>query len=99
MVIRKIGVGSAVKMFAVFYGLIGFIIGACFALIALVGAGMSQTAIEDGAPAWLGAGLGVGAIVIFPIFYGIIGVVSGLLTAGIYNVVAGMIGGLEIDLQ
>ena len=28
-----------------------------------------------------------------------IGVVSGLLTAAVYNLVAGMIGGLEIDVQ
>ena len=47
----------------------------------------------------LGAGLGMGAIVAFPIFYGLIGVVSGLVTAGLYNLVAGMTGGLEIDVQ
>lgn len=99
MVIRRIGVGSAVKLFAAFYGVLGLIIGAFFALFALIGAGMSATAADESMPAWLGAGLGMGAIVAFPIFYGLIGVVSGLVTAGLYNLVAGMTGGLEIDVQ
>jgi hypothetical protein len=98
MVIRKIGIGSAVKFFAVFYGFLGLLIGACVALFALIGAGMSATA-DESVPAWLGAGLGVGAIIAFPIFYAVLGVISGLITAGLFNIVAGLTGGLEIDVQ
>jgi hypothetical protein len=32
------------------------------------------------------------------VFYAILGVVFGALTAALYNVVAGMLGGVEIDL-
>jgi hypothetical protein len=41
----------------------------------------------------------VGAIVILPIFYGIIGGVFGALGAVIYNLAAGWVGGLEIDIS
>ena len=43
--------------------------------------------------------LGVGAIVFFPILYGCMGFVATLIGAWLYNVVAGLVGGIEMDLQ
>jgi len=42
---------------------------------------------------------GVGAIVFLPIFYGVIGAVGGAICAALYNVFAGMIGGVELNLE
>jgi hypothetical protein len=42
---------------------------------------------------------GVGAVIALPIIYGLIGFLSGLLMAGLYNLVTGLIGGLEIELE
>jgi hypothetical protein len=42
---------------------------------------------------------GAGAIVFFPICYGIIGGIGGALGAVIYNLVAGWVGGLEVDIS
>jgi hypothetical protein len=47
----------------------------------------------------LGFGMGFGAIIIFPIFYGIIGGVFAAIGAVIYNLVAGWVGGLEVDIS
>jgi hypothetical protein len=42
---------------------------------------------------------GAGAIVLLPICYGVIGGISGALGAVIYNLVAGWVGGLEVDIS
>jgi hypothetical protein len=43
--------------------------------------------------------MGVGAIVFLPILYGGCGFVFTLLGAWLYNAVAGLVGGVEMDLQ
>ena len=99
MVIRKIGVASAAKVFGTLYALWGFIFGAIVAMIALAGAGISAASREDPVPAWLGTMFGVGAIVVLPIVYGVMGAVFGALTAAFYNVVAGIAGGLSLEVD
>jgi hypothetical protein len=98
MVIRKIGIGSVVKVSGVLYGLLGLLIGLCVALFAVVGLGAAAASNED-VPGWMGSLFGIGAIVIFPIMYGVMGVIGGVLLAALYNLVAGITGGLEIDVQ
>ena len=44
-------------------------------------------------------GFGAAAIVVLPIFYGVIGAIGGLVTAFLYNLVAGVVGGIEIDVE
>jgi hypothetical protein len=43
--------------------------------------------------------MGFGAIILFPICYGIIGGISAAIGAAIYNLVAGWVGGLEVDIS
>jgi len=56
---------------------------------------------EAGVPAAkaFGFGLGLGAIIIFPICYGIVGGIGGAIGAAIYNLAAGWVGGLEVDIS
>lgn len=98
MVIRKIGIGSAVKVSGALYALIGLVMGFLFALFALVGFGAAAAANDD-MPAWFGSLFGIGAIIILPIFYGIMGAIGGALMGALYNLVAGLTGGLEIEVQ
>jgi hypothetical protein len=42
---------------------------------------------------------GVAAVVVFPVLYAVLGFVVTLLTAWLYNVVAGAVGGIELDLR
>lgn len=99
MVIRKVGVGSAGKIFGTLYFAIGLIIGAIFALFSLLGAGMGAAFSEGGDAGMLGALFGVGAIIILPICYGVIGFIGGIIMALVYNIVAGMVGGLQIEVD
>ncbi len=98
MVIRRVGIGSVVKVSGVLYALLGLVMGLCFALFAMVGLG-AAAASNDEVPGWLGSIFGIGAIVIFPIMYGVMGVIGGVIMAALYNLVASITGGLEIDVQ
>ncbi len=101
MVIRRVGPVSAAKIAGVLYALIGLCMGALFSLVAVVG-GMATPSGADGAafPGPLaGAIFGAGSIILFPVLYGMFGFVGTLITALLYNAVAGVVGGVEIDVQ
>ena len=67
--------------------------GALFSLVGLAGAFQPLDAP--------GGGLlfGAGAIVFLPIFYGGLGFVFSLIGAALFNLVAGWVGGVELDVQ
>jgi hypothetical protein len=100
--IRKLGVLSFAKMQGVMGLVIGLIIGVIYGLIiiayALLGASMlngnSSLAVGGG-----GVVIGIVAMVGIPIMYGIIGFIGGAIGALIYNLFAGMVGGVEIEVE
>jgi len=95
IVIRRIGVLSYAKISGVLCALMGLIIGAFVSLIAMAGAALGTS--MGGHGGILGAVVGVGAIIVLPILYGAIGFISGLVGGALYNLVAGMVGGIEIE--
>ena len=95
MIIKRVGPLSIAKLSAVLYAGIGLVLGGVFSLIAMAGGFASET---DGA-AGIGALIGVGAVIVFPILYGLMGFVAMLVTAWLYNVAAGVVGGVEVDIQ
>ncbi len=93
MVLRRIGPLSAAKISGVLYVVIGFIAGIFMAMMSL----FMPTPEETGFA--LNLFFGFGALVFMPIFYGVMGFLAGLVGAAIYNLVAGVIGGLEMDFE
>jgi hypothetical protein len=98
MVIRKVGIASVVKVAGVLYALLGFVIGVCVALFAMVGLGAAAAANDD-MPGWFGSLFGIGAVIVLPILYGVMGAIGGALMSLLYNFVANITGGLEIEVQ
>ena len=96
MIVRRMGVFSVAKLSGLLYGLLGFVIGIFFSLFSLAMSGMAREMGEPGAA--IGMLFGIGAVVIMPIFYGGIGFVGGALMAWLYNVIAGWVGGVELEL-
>lgn len=86
--IQRIGVVQLAKVM----GLLYFLMGIVFLVFYLV---FSRSMPSAALP---GVGYGMGMIIFMPLLYACLGVVFGALTAALYNVVAGMLGGLEIDL-
>ncbi|HEV8600055.1 MAG TPA: hypothetical protein VGQ69_11890 [Gemmatimonadales bacterium] len=91
MFIKRIEPVQCAKMAGTLYALLGFIIGLIFSLFALTG----------GAAAGLpfGAAFGIGAVILLPLLYGCIGFIMSLIMAAFYNLVAGWVGGLEIQVE
>jgi hypothetical protein len=83
MVIKRIGPLSLAKLAGVLYGAIGLLIGAVFAAISAVG-GFSAAAESEGAA--------------FAAFFGIAFLMS-LIGAALYNAIAGLVGGIEVQMQ
>jgi len=98
--LKRIGPGSAFKVGLVTYGILGLILGILMALFSML-AGSVATMSGWGSAAGLGfmAGFGLASIIIFPLIYGVCGGVFGALGAVIYNLVAGWVGGLEVDIS
>lgn len=95
MVVKRVGVASVAKIYGAISAAVGLVIGFFFALASLVGAGMAESA--EGA--FLGPIFGVGAVIIAPIFYGVMGLIGGAVTAVLYNVFAGMVGGVRLEVE
>jgi len=93
MVVRSVAPLSVAKIAGLLYVLIGVIVGAIVALAALAGAFVGG---DDAG--LIGSLMGVGAIVVFPLIYGCVGFVSTLIGAVLYNLVAGMVGGIRIEV-
>jgi Transmembrane domain of unknown function (DUF3566) len=107
MVIKRIGPVSCAKIAGMVYAIMGLIIGGIVSLLALAGglisnaarAGGGGLASSSGIGAGAGAMIGAGAIVFFPILYGCMGFVLTLIGAWLYNVVSGLVGGIEMDVE
>jgi hypothetical protein len=95
MIVKRIGPLSFAKIGATLYAIMGLIAGCILSLISLAGGFANETSPIPG----FGAIFGVGAVVLLPLLYGCLGFVFTLFVASIYNVVARLVGGIELDVQ
>jgi hypothetical protein len=83
--IRRFGIGQTAKVVAVLYALMGLIF-VPFFLVA------SAFAPRE-------SGMGTGFALALPILYGVFGFIFTAIACAIYNLVAGYVGGIEVDLE
>jgi hypothetical protein len=82
--IRRFGVGQTAKVVGVLYALMGLV----FVPIFLMGSMFSPNK-----PAF-----GAGFALLLPILYGVLGFIFTAIACAIYNFVAGLVGGIEVEL-
>ena len=95
MIVKSVGVGSVAKIYGAISAGVGLVIGICFALASVVGAGLAESTEAS----FFGPLLGAGAVIALPVFYGIMGIIGGALGAVLYNVFAGMVGGVRVEVE
>jgi hypothetical protein len=86
---------SIARLSGMLYAVMGLVLGGIISLIALAGGFGSAS---EG-PAAFGGLMGVGAVLVLPICYGLLGFVATLIAAWLYNVAAGVVGGIEVDIS
>ena len=97
MVVRRIGAVSVAKMAGALYAIGGLLAGLMFFLVSLIiPAFIPET--QTGAPLFAIL-FGVGAVVILPLIYGLAGFIMALIAALLYNALAGLIGGVQLELE
>jgi hypothetical protein len=105
-IVRRVGPGSAFKVGLVLYALMGLVLGICVAFFSMVAGslgGLGHTPVPGSGASWdarsFGLGMGLGAIIFLPLFYGLVGGVFAAISAAVYNLAAGWVGGLEVDIN
>ena len=91
--LRSVGVMSCAKMMGAIYGCLGLI----FVPLFLLG-GFASMMVGRGSGAVSGVAMLFMAI-LFPFVYAVMGFLIGALTAWIYNLIAGWVGGIQLDLR
>lgn len=99
MVLKRIGALSCAKIMGVLYAIIGLVLGGLFSLFAMIGLALGAGQRGEPGEAILGLFFGMGAVIFLPVFYGVLGFIGGLISAALYNVLAGVIGGVELELE
>ena len=98
MAVKRVGVLSFARISGVVGAGLGLIIGVIYGLIIMtVGAAMMSG--RGGPGAGFGIVGGLFAMILIPAFYGVISFVFGALYAFVYNIAAGFVGGIELELQ
>ena len=94
MIIRRVGPTSFAKLSATLYAVIGLLIGGIISAVTLLGGAMTGT---EAGP--MGMLFGAAAVVLLPLCYAAVGFVATYIGAALYNLAAGWVGGVEIDVQ
>ena len=96
--LRHVGVASVAKTLAVLYAGLGLLV-ALAAWIVLVAAPHVGDAVNfTGSRTLLDTAGGAGLFIVIPLGYGVLGLVIGGVAAWLYNIVAGVTGGVELEI-
>lgn len=93
-VIKSVGVLSVGKVMGLLYAAMGLIFVPFFLLISAI-----QALSGDARAAGVGMAMAIAMTVLMPILYGVFGFIAGVIMAFLYNLIAGRIGGIEIELN
>jgi hypothetical protein len=94
MIIKRINV---VKL-AIFQACMGIAFGVIAALLFML-IGSTMLSHIGGQSAAVGVAGGMAMLIFLPIMYGVAGFIFGAIAAALYNLIAGVIGGIEIDVE
>ena len=99
--IKRMGVFSCAKIYSITLAAMGLIVGIIYGLIFMVvgGAMMAGGGRDSGMAGGSSIVIGIVMMVAIPVMYGIIGFIAGVIGALVYNVAAGIVGGLELELE
>ncbi|MEJ7849271.1 MAG: hypothetical protein WKF92_14405 [Pyrinomonadaceae bacterium] len=100
--IRKLGILSVAKIYCIMCLVLSLLISIPYGLFIIAFSLMGASAGRGNEALALGGGgilVGILVMIGLPIFYAVIGFVAGVIGALIYNIFAGIVGGIEIEVD
>lgn len=100
--IRKLGVLSVAKMYAVVMFVLSLIIAVPYGLFIIIFSLIGAGSARGDAAFMLGGGgvvMGIVMMIVLPVVYAAMGFIFGAIGALIYNIFAGIVGGIEIEVE
>ena len=98
MIVRRVRPLSLGKILGAMYVTIGLFAGLIISIVSVLGFAIGSVAAPDQLENLPGLLFGAGAVLFIPLVYGTIGFIGGLIAALVYNLIAGVVGGLEIEV-
>jgi hypothetical protein len=93
MVIKRIGVLKLAIFQSALMAAFGLIVALVFMFFGAMFSGFG------GHSAGIAGVMGIAALIVLPIMYAVIGFIAGAIGAALYNLVAGIVGGIEIEVE
>ena len=98
MIIKRIGPLSLAKIMGTLYLIMGFILGLIMSALSVF-----TSAFLCGPAGGSGKGMGIFfgafAVIALPLLYGALGFIGGLISAFLYNLLARLMGGIEMEIE
>ena len=88
--ISRLSIHQTAKVLAILYGMMGLLFIPIFLVVSMA---------APGDAGMLGMGMGLGAALVFPIMYAVFGYVFVAIGCLLYNLVAGWVGGIEVEMR
>jgi hypothetical protein len=101
VIIKRVAPLSAAKIAGLIYTLLGLPFALLVWVVSLVGlndSGLRNSPFLPFSPAYVVTG-GAVAVVVLPVLYGFFCFLMTLISAWLYNIVAGFVGGVSVELQ
>ena len=98
MIVRRVRPLSVAKIAAFLYAIIGLVAGVLLSFVFTIQSLLGIRAERPGG-ALVGLILGGGALVVLPVLYSVFGFIFTLLMSALYNWAAGLVGGVEIEID
>ena len=92
--LKRIDPGSAFKVGALVYAIVGLIAGVFCGVIAF-----AAPSVHHAHMPWVSPSVGLFAVLLCPTLYGIIGGIGAIISALIFNLASGWVGGLEVEIN
>lgn len=97
MELKRIGPLSTGKVLGIMSFVLGLVVGLIFVVFSLATSAFFGDVFGDSST--ISMMFGFGSILIMPFIYGVLGFIQGLIGAWLYNLIAGLLGGIQLELQ
>ncbi len=97
--LKRVAPLQAGKMLAALYGLLSLVMVPIFLCFFAVAGLAARSHGGSSAPLPMMFGMGVGFLLFLPVLYAVMGFIFGVIGAFVYNLLAGWIGGFEVQFE